>query len=85
VNESDLRRTSSDELERFGKLSTPVSGSLLDLIVRPNDLSESAWIYVVFLVVLVAEQALARHLSFHLRSNVADVPGVVRAKQPTAA
>jgi hypothetical protein len=85
VNESDLRRTSSDELERFGKMSTPVSGSFLDLIVRPNDLSESAWIYVVFLVVLVAEQALARHLSFHLRGNVADVPGVVRAKQPTAA
>jgi hypothetical protein len=66
ANESDLRRVSKDELERVGKLNTPAAGSIADMIDRQTDLSESAWIYLVFLVVLVAEQALAVHLSFHL-------------------
>ena len=33
------------------------------------DASESPWLYLFFLVILVVEQAMAVHLSFHLRGN----------------
>src|SRR5262249_11917017 len=33
---------------------------------RPWDFSESPWFFLIFLAILVAEQALAVHLSFHL-------------------
>jgi hypothetical protein len=81
-HESDLSRAGRDELERVGRLSTPAAGTIADLIGRPSDLSESAWFYLLFLAVLVAEQALAVHLSFHLRGDAASQ--VVRP-QATAA
>ena len=37
--------------------------------VRQSDFSESPWLYLFFLLVLVVEQALAVHLSFHLKGN----------------
>jgi hypothetical protein len=64
-HESDLRRAASDDLERFGRVMSPAFGSITDSIERPSDFSESPWFYLIFLAVLVAEQALAVHLSFH--------------------
>jgi hypothetical protein len=78
--ESDLHRAKSDDLEKLAKLSTPNSGSMADLVNRPSDLSESAWFYLLFLAVLIAEQALAVHLSFHLRAN--EAPAATRSQAP---
>jgi hypothetical protein len=64
-HESDLRRAASDDLERFGRVMSPAFGSFTDSIERPSDFSESPWFYLIFLAVLLAEQALAVHLSFH--------------------
>ncbi|MCC6421671.1 MAG: BatA domain-containing protein [Gemmataceae bacterium] len=44
------------------------------LVNRPRDLSELPWFFVLFLGILVAEQALAVHLSFHLRGSEAELP-----------
>lgn len=80
ANESDLRRASRSELERIAKGAIKVraaggpAGS--EASDRKNDLSESAWIYLVFLLILVAEQALAVHLSFHLKGGEAAPTGV---------
>ena len=40
-----------------------------DLVTRRSDLSEAPWFFLLILAVLVAEQALAVHLSFHLKGN----------------
>jgi hypothetical protein len=52
---------------------------------RQTDLSESAWFFLVFLIVLVVEQALAVHLSFHLKGNEALPPPQAVQPQATAA
>jgi hypothetical protein len=39
------------------------------LVGRVNDFSESPWLFLIFLFVLVAEQALAVHLSFHMKAG----------------
>lgn len=83
ANESDLRRAAGDELGRLGRLSTPATVSFADLVGRPSDLSEAPWVYLALLVLLVAEQALAVHLSFHLKDNVAQAPAA--AGRPRAA
>ena len=44
---------------------------------RPWDFSESPWLFLIFLGILVAEQALAVHLSFHLRSEKGEAPIIV--------
>ena len=41
---------------------------------RQTDLSESPWFYLVILAVLVLEQAMAVHLSFHLKGSEANLP-----------
>ena len=43
------------------------------LVARQSDFSENPLLYLIFLAVLVAEQALAVHLSFHLRASEGDV------------
>jgi len=48
------------------------------------DASESPWLYLFFLLILVVEQALAVHLSFHLKGNEV-LPGQVAAPRPAAA
>jgi len=48
------------------------------------DASESPWVYLFFLLVLVVEQALAVHLSFHLKGKET-VPGATAAQAPAAA
>ena len=75
--EGPLQRVSSDDLERdlisklpkdMVTLVTGGSGSG-DLASRRTDLSEAPWFFLLLLCILVAEQALAVHLSFHLRGN----------------
>jgi hypothetical protein len=74
--EGDLTRVGSDELERelieksngaikFGNVNTADT----ELVGRVNDFSESPWLFLLFLFVLVAEQALAVHLSFHMKAS----------------
>jgi hypothetical protein len=50
---------------------------------RQPDASESPWLYLFFIIVLVVEQAMAVHLSFHLKGNEA-APSAA-APQPAAA
>jgi hypothetical protein len=50
------------------------SDKFTDLADKQSDLSESPWLYLVFLIVLIAEQALAVHLSFHLRGSAGPLP-----------
>jgi hypothetical protein len=89
TNESDLRRATRDELERAASgviLHRPESTTLREqLNDRQTDLSESAWFFLVFLIVLVVEQALAVHLSFHLKGNEALPPPQAVQPQATAA
>jgi hypothetical protein len=57
-----------------------------DLVNRQTDWSESPWFFLIFLSILVAEQALAVHLSFHLRGGEGELPAqVVKSSQPAAA
>ncbi len=82
--ESDLRRASLDDLQKLGTVHGPESGSLAGLVDPHRDLSESAWLYLLFLVVLVIEQALAVHLSFHLKANEATPAAPVRRQVAAA-
>lgn len=90
--ESALARVSQDVLDREVVRRLPgqvdVGNPSLqpdDLIPRRTDLSESWWLFLVFLGVLVAEQALAVHLSFHLKGNENDaLAQVTRAPAPSA-
>jgi hypothetical protein len=85
--EGKLRRVSEDEFQRaLGSkdviLEPPPQGLVEGLVNRQSDLSESAWFFLLFLAVLVAEQALAVHLSFHLRGAEGQLPA--QAAQPQA-
>jgi hypothetical protein len=76
--ESDLKRAPRDKLERPQTeegsrqgtvvLRTP-GDSYEDYQDRNPDASESPWLFLFILLVLVIEQALAVHLSFHLRGD----------------
>src|SRR5947209_12158241 len=72
--EGDLRRASRDDIEAAAPgavLHSPGSG-LADLLKEKKaDLSESPWLYLVILLVLIAEQAMAVRLSYHLGGNEA--------------
>jgi hypothetical protein len=90
--ESDLRRAARDKLERprardskAGTILLRAPGDTFEAYKnKMPDASESPWLYLVFLVVLIVEQALAVHLSFHLKGNEA-IPGTTKAAQPAAA
>jgi hypothetical protein len=94
-NEGDLKRAPREALEWGPTDAEPGHGriTLDDLesvagrkLARQSDWSETPWIYLIILVVLVAEQALAVHLSFHLKGNEAALPQqVARSPLPTAA
>jgi hypothetical protein len=90
--ESNLRRTVREKLERpqsgkdgrSGTIALRSPGDSYELYKnRQPDASESPWLYLFFLIILVVEQALAVHLSFHLKGNEA-VPGAA-TPQATAA
>ncbi len=75
--EGNLTRTETDKLEKKD-LKDSKKGSLIVLGPgdsferfknREPDVSELPWIYVVLLLLLLAEQAMAVHLSFHLKSG----------------
>jgi hypothetical protein len=69
--EGDLRRAAKEELERSAPgavLQGPESPFDEDAN-RQSDLSEMPWLFLLILLVLIAEQALAVHLSFHLRGS----------------
>jgi len=86
--EGDLRRTSREKLEanrfasdpRAGKVSLWSPGDNYDSLKnRIPDASESPWLYLIFLIILIAEQALAVHLSFHMRgSDKLPMPSLAR-------
>ncbi|HTU94181.1 MAG TPA: BatA domain-containing protein [Gemmataceae bacterium] len=90
--ESDLRRAVRDKLEhprardsRAGTILLRSPGDTYEEYKnKMPDASESPWLYLFFLVILVVEQALAVHLSFHLRGHEA-VPGTTAATAPAAA
>jgi hypothetical protein len=80
-NESDLLRIPGDMLQESFK------GARKDSITlhgpygwakkqekSQSDFSQTAWFYLIFLVILVAEQALAVHLSFHLQEGDTHLP-----------
>jgi hypothetical protein len=86
--EGDLKRANQEALERGaagaapdrGKVSLVTPDMALREIVAPKrqDMSESPWLYLIILLVLVVEQALAVHLSFHLKGNELQLPGQAR-------
>ena len=85
--EGKLRRVSEEDFHRaLGtsdvNIDPPPQGVVEGLVNRQSDWSESPWFFLLFLAVLVAEQALAVHLSFHLRAGEGQLPA--QAAQPTA-
>jgi len=88
--EGKLQRISQEDLEKIRKdsgdkikIESPQTSQDLDSD-RVSDLSESPWFFLLFLGVLVAEQALAVHLSFHLKGGEAELPATV-ARVPAKA
>jgi hypothetical protein len=90
--EGDLKRSSKEELERNptnaphdrGKITLYGSrANFMELTQQVADTSQSPWLFLVLLVLLVGEQALAMHLSFHLKSGEALLPA--QAMRPQAA
>ena len=76
LREGQLQRVGSEDLERdliarSNGLIKMVSVNSPDgaLVAKTDDLSESPWLFLILLLVLVAEQALAVHLSFHLKNT----------------
>jgi hypothetical protein len=55
-----------------------------ELAERQTDFSEAPWFFLIFLIVLVAEQALAVHLSFHLRDSTPVLPAQAVRSQALA-
>jgi hypothetical protein len=93
VAESNLKRAVRDRLER-AKPKDSRSGLVAlrgvgdDFEVyreRQPDASESPWLYLLFLLILVVEQAMAVHLSFHLKGGEAAPAAPARPAQPAAA
>jgi hypothetical protein len=92
ARESDLRRAARDKLEharardsRAGTILLRSPGDTFEAYKnKMPDASESPWLYLFFLVILIVEQALAVHLSFHLRGNEA-LPGATAPAQAAAA
>ncbi len=75
-----------EELEHLGTavhLRNPDSGWAAELANRQNDLSESPWFFLVFLLLLIAEQALAVRLSYHLHGK--DETRSAPARSPASA
>ena len=76
AKEGSLERVSRSEIDTnlIGDLKEQIQFQGPDinddsLVTRMSDFSESPWLYLIFLFVLVAEQALAVHLSFHLKGD----------------
>jgi hypothetical protein len=89
--EGKLLRVSGEDLEKnllkeAGgkiKIESPQSNPDDEAQAR-NDMSESPWFFLLFLGILVAEQALAVHLSFHLRGGEAEIPAAAAAPRTSS-
>jgi hypothetical protein len=93
-SEGDLQRVSQEEMEssflrqaqtrnNIGWRQMGESGT--DLINKAWELSEWPVFFLVMIVILVCEQALAVHLSFHLRTQEAEMPAQVTNPRVRAA
>lgn len=79
AKEGNLERVGRDEIERnvIGDFKEQIQfegpGVSDDsLVTRLSDFSESPWLFLLFLGVLICEQALAVHLSFHVKGTETD-------------
>jgi hypothetical protein len=80
LKEGSLARIGYDEIEKNLVREAPTGAIVFEgpsiptdsLVSRRTDLSESPWLFLLFIAILVAEQALAVHLSFHLKGNEAE-------------
>ena len=80
LKEGDLARVNYDDIDKNIIREAPTGAVLFEgpgvpadsLVARRTDLSESPWLFLLFIAILVTEQALAVHLSFHLKGNEAD-------------
>jgi len=81
LKEGSLARISYDDIDKNILREAPPGAILFEgpsipndsLVSRRSDLSESPWLFLLFIALLVIEQALAVHLSFHLKGNERDV------------
>lgn len=92
--EGDLKRASRDRLEpemptsadaKRGKLTLRIPGEgFVEFKERQPDASESSLFYLFFILILIVEQAMAVHLSFHTRADQG-APSPSRSAAPVAA
>jgi hypothetical protein len=93
--ESDLKRAETQALNpprsgsedaRKGKIVFASPGDSYEgFKSRDPDASENPWLYLLFLVILIVEQALAVHLSFHLKGSESTAPQAAPARSTGAA
>ncbi len=94
--ESDLNRATKETLVRKTAVGTGLAAggkvvlrspgdSFEDFKDPPPDLSNMIVLFILIALVFAAEQALAVHLSFHLKENEAAVLSGPAVRQPTAA
>ncbi len=94
VSESDLKRAPRERLlpelppndSKRGTLTLrfPGSDSYEEFKEKQPDASESPWLYLFFIIILVVEQAMAVHLSYHMKNEAAPAP-LGHVKPATAA
>ncbi|HYV37862.1 MAG TPA: BatA domain-containing protein [Gemmataceae bacterium] len=90
--EGNLQRVSQEEMESAfmrqagGKVGwRRVADVTVVAINRPWDLSEWPVFFLIFICILIFEQALAVHLSSHLRTGEAELPAQVATPRAKAA
>jgi hypothetical protein len=79
IREGALARVGYDDIDKNIIREAPPGAIIFEgpgiatdsLVSRRTDLSESPWLFLLFIIVLVTEQALAVHLSFHLKGSEA--------------
>lgn len=89
--EGNLTRANSDDITQIAAKAPLHTASDADdsykttLLSKRKDLSESPWIYLIMLLVLIFEQAMAVRLSFHTRPSEATSTAPVGMGQPAMA
>jgi hypothetical protein len=93
--ESDLKRAARERLEpempagdsKRGKMTirAPGGDSYQEFKEKQPDASESPWLYLFFIIILVVEQAMAVHLSYHMKDEAAAPPVAQLRPAATAA
>ena len=91
LKEGALARVAYDDIDKGIVREAPQGTILFDgpaiptdsLVSRRTDLSESPWLFLLLLAILVCEQALAVHLSFHLKGDQSEV--LSKVTRPAAA